>query len=432
MADELKEIPLENIFWPDPTDITEQQIKDMAASLETHGVIEPIVITPDENGKYRGVCGRLRYEGMKHLGRKTILARIHRFESELDIKMWQLAENLHRRQIPAMMRAKQLKDLYELLKKKNSKEATIQTLARTLEDMTSEKENMKTVQHYLSLTKLQPEVQEILTREKWPLRWGLELTRIKDSEKQVETAKRILKETKNKIFPIKSVEQVKDVVDEALRKEREQKRNEQLKKKAEQIEKETGKKVYVDRLLSWEERKKFHRWWYEEPPEECKKCEKTGILLEANFHQVLICLDPKCWEKKEEEQERQEQEKVRERERILREEQRKVWDVKEYDERHWRLAVCGLIKSWELRKLLDLKRGEWDPSGLDETLWKKIQDLNEDECKRLLIRHAVEEILTGPQTYWSGGDSPAKKWAVEEFSLKREVFLRSEEASKDA
>jgi len=45
MTDELKEIPLENILWPDPTDVTEQQIKDMAASLETHSLIEPIVVT---------------------------------------------------------------------------------------------------------------------------------------------------------------------------------------------------------------------------------------------------------------------------------------------------------------------------------------------------------------------------------------------------
>jgi len=425
MTDELREISLEDIFWSDPTDITEQQIKDMATSLETHSLIEPIVVTPSENGKYRGVCGRLRYEGMKRLDRKTILARIHRFESELEIRMWQLAENLHRRQIPAMQRAKQLKDLYDLLKKKSSKEATIQTLARSLEDVTGEKENMKTVQHYLSLTKLQPDVQEILTREKWPLRWGLELARIKDPETQVETAKKILKETKDEIFPIKSVEQVKDVVDEALREERQQKRNEHLKKKAEQLEKETGKKVYVDRLTSWEEREKFHQWW-DEIPQECLNCEKTGILLESNFHQETICLDPSCWDRKQKEQRKRKRKELKEREKALADERRKIWDVHVFDANHWRLAVIGLIDNWDLKKLLGLKKDEWAAWGghADEELLKKIQELSAEECKRLLVRHATENILTGPQRWM--GDGAAKIWAVETFHLKREVFLDEE------
>jgi len=227
----------------------------MALSLMVHGQIEPIVVTgPDENGKYRGVVGRLRYEGMKKRWEnepegKTILARVHKFEDELEIKMWQLAENLHRRQLPPMQKAKQLKALHDLIRKEAGEEATIQTLAAAIEDMTGEKESVKTVQHYLSLTKLQPEVQEILTRENAPLRHGLELLRVKNPEKQVDLARRAAEEGW-------SLSDLKWKVDEVTAEERRKRRDEQLKKKAEELEKETGKKVYVDRLISWEERER--------------------------------------------------------------------------------------------------------------------------------------------------------------------------------
>jgi len=427
LEDELKEIPLEDIYWLDDTDITEEQIRNMATSLMVHGQIEPIVVTgPDENGKYRGVVGRLRYEGMKKRWEnepegKTILARVHKFKNELEIKMWQLAENLHRRRLPAMQKAKQLKALYDIMREEYGEEATIQTLANAIEDMTGEKESVKTIHHYLSLTRLEPEVQEILTREKWPLRWGLELLRIKDPKKQVETAKRILKETKDEYFPIKSVERVKTVVDEATAEERRQKRNEQLKRKAEQLERETGKKVYVDSLISFEDREKFHEWWNpEDIPEECKSCEKTGILLEANFHQKPICLDPECWKKKREEQHKREEEERKKLKKLLETEQRKVWDVPEYDERHWRLAVLAHIPSWDLREQYGLDR--W--GGIDEELVQKVQSLTVEECQRLLVRKAVDELLTGASA-WSGEEA-VKKWEVEAFNLRRKVFLKPE------
>jgi len=180
-------------------------------------------------------------------------------------------------------------------------------------------------------------------------------------------------------------------------------------------------------LISWEERQKFHQWWGE-IPQDCLNCEKTGILLESNFHQKTICLDPECWEKKQKEQRKREREELKKREKTLEDERRKVWDVQEFDIRHWRLAVAGLIDNWDLKKLLGLKRDEWGTWGghADKEMLKKIQELSEEECKRLLIRHAAEEILTGPQRWM--GEGAAKIWAVETFNLKREVFLGEEDS----
>jgi len=422
-TDELREILLEDIIWPDETDITEDQIRDMALSLMVHGQIQPIVVTgPDEDGKYRGVVGRLRYEGMKERWKdepegKTILARVRRFRDELELRMWQLAENLHRRQLPAMQKARQLKALYDLIRKERGEKATVQTLAEAIEDMTGEKESMKTVQHYLSLTRLEPEVQEILTREKWPLRWGLELLRIKTPKSQVEAARKIQKRTD--LFS--SSEDVKWHVGEVLAEERRKRRDEQLKKKAERLRRETGKKVYVDRLLSWKDREKFHDWWGE-PPEECKGCDRTGILLEANFHERLICLNPECWNKKLEEKRELEEREERAREKRQAAECRRIWDVEEYDERHYRLVVLGLIDQMDLADILGMDR--WRPEDIEKAV-ENASTLNTRECIDILVKKAAEKVLLEPWWGAYSAQGKIKKWVIETFNLNQETWVEA-------
>lgn len=421
-SDQLKDLPLEVIYWLEPTDITEDQIKNMGLSLMVHGQIQPIVVNARDEKGYRGVIGRLRYEGMRYRWRnepegKTIQARIRKFEGEIELKMWQLAENLHRREISAMQRARQYRALYDLLKEEHGKAATIQTLATAIEDITGNQESIKTVQHYLSLTKLEPKTQEVLTGEKLGLRYGLQFVRLKDPEKQVRVAEAVKEDREY----YSSVDDVKYRVDGIIAEERTKTHNERLKKKAEELRAE-GKTVFVGRFLSSEEEDQFHQW-YTGIPEGCQGCDKLGILLQANFHQEQVCMDPACWKKKQEDKREKEAQEDKERTKVFDEERAKVHEM-EPDIRHWRLAVYGLIDNWELRSCLGLKRGKWDRAGLDETLWKKVQGLEEEECKKLLIRHAVEEVLTGPRRW---GEDPCKTWAVEEFGLKRELFLAEEE-----
>ncbi|MFQ5763183.1 MAG: ParB N-terminal domain-containing protein [Candidatus Bathyarchaeia archaeon] len=87
MTDELKEILLETVYWQEPTDITQEQIKNMALSLSRHDLIQPIVVAERTEKGYRGVIGRLRYEGHMHLEADKILARIHKFKNETEVGM---------------------------------------------------------------------------------------------------------------------------------------------------------------------------------------------------------------------------------------------------------------------------------------------------------------------------------------------------------
>jgi len=420
------EVPLESIAWPDTTDITEEQIKNMAASLLTTGQIEPIVISQaDKKGVHRGVVGRLRYEAMKYRWRnepegKTILCRVRRFKDDVDgqieVKTWQLVENKHRREVPAMQQARQYRELYDLLRQKYGEEATINTLAMQIEELTGNKESRPTVQHYLSLTKLEPKTQQVLTGEHLSLRAGLELLRIENPTKQVKAAGEIEKRPDQ----YRTVRDVKWHVESFIEEERRDHQKQRLEKRAEQLRKE-DKIVIVDAGMSYEQRNKYEIF-YGEVPEQCKTgagCPKLGILLSGNFQQKPMCTDKKCYESMQQKQSQKQSRVHREDEKKIEEERAKVYSMP-LDERHWRLAVLGLIDTWQLTQILGVER-----QRADDAVWTAICKLSQEECQKLLLRKAVEEVLTGPASWQT--DKTVKQWVVKEFGLTPSLFLKEED-----
>ena len=422
------EIPLNDITWPDTTDISEQQIHDMATSILVHGQVEPIIVCPhNEQGKYRGVCGRLRYEGMKYRWRgepedKTILARIHQFKDKPELKMWQLVENLHRREVTAMQKAKQYRELFDLMKTEHKEEATLTTLATAIEDCTGNKESLKTIQHYLSLTNLPTQAQDILTSEKMPLRYGLELLRIEDPKRQVKAAEEIRKRPDQ----FRNAQAVKGLVETYITDQQRDKQRKRLKKKVEELSKQ-GKTVIIEAPygdLSYKEREKYTQF-YGEIPADCKDCQKIGIMLSGNFQQKPICTDHECYDNIQAQKNRKHQKDQKELEQKLDAERSKVYAV-EFDARHWRLAVYALINTWLLTKLLHVKASNY--AKHDEVVWMTLNKLDEKQCQQILVKHAIEKVLSPPQEFHL--DSPAKQWTVKEFGLTPQVFLNESKRRK--
>jgi len=112
--------------------------------------------------------------------------------------------------------------------------------------------------------------------------------------------------------------------------------------------------------------------------------------------------------------------------RLSREKQEKIEEehVKVYsmplDVRHWRIAVFGLIDSWELGQMLGRGRGS---GNKDEEIWAEISKLSIEECQRLLLKKAVDEGLTSRG--W--GNEFFKEWIVKEFGLTPALFLKEDE-----
>ena len=176
-GDQYLEIPLNQIFWKEPIRkaIKEEDIKNIAMSFTCHGQIEPIVVDPwwsprrggEGEGMYEGVVGRLRYEGMKFRKGATILARIHPFKDEREIIEWQLAENLHRRDLTAIEKAEAYRQLYEEIKKRTgSEQGVISAITKSLEELTGEKQAASTVYEYMQISELPQDVKEVITPER--------------------------------------------------------------------------------------------------------------------------------------------------------------------------------------------------------------------------------------------------------------------------
>lgn len=124
----------------------------MGASLMVHGQIEPIVVKPaDSEGLYEGVVGRLRFEGIKHARLQSVLIRIHKFEGEGEVLEWQLAENLHRKELSALERAQAYGKLAELRRRSFREETVVEGISMSIEALTGTRPASETVRKYLQI-----------------------------------------------------------------------------------------------------------------------------------------------------------------------------------------------------------------------------------------------------------------------------------------
>lgn len=197
VGDRYLELPLELIYWKDPVrkDIRKEDVDAMATSFACHGQIEPIVVSgPDEEGKYEGVCGRLRYEAMKRFQGRSILARVHKFGSAREKREWQLAENLHRRDLTAVQKADAFNELYESYKEELGgvhHKHIVSTMAKSLQEISGEKAPAeRTLQQYIQVSKELPEkVKKTVTGHAFGVRHALQLLRLKEKpEEQLKLA----------------------------------------------------------------------------------------------------------------------------------------------------------------------------------------------------------------------------------------------------
>jgi len=216
-GDQYVELPLDLIYWTDPVrkEIRKEDIDAMATSFACHGQIKPIVVDwPDEEGRYEGVCGRLRYEAMRRFHERPILTRVHKFNSAREKREWQLAENLHRRNLTAIQKAEAYKELYESMREEYGgvhDKHIVSTIAKRQEDLTGEKPSESIIYDYVHVAELPEEVKEKITVDRnFGLEHGKQLLRLKDMpDKQLEIAEDFARE------PM-TVKQLKKKVNEAL------------------------------------------------------------------------------------------------------------------------------------------------------------------------------------------------------------------------
>ena len=91
-------------------------MNDLASSIREHGVISPIVVNADPDGRYMIIAGERRYRAAKMAGLESIPAVVKDY-TEREIREISLIENLQREDLNPIEAAdamKQLMDEYHL------------------------------------------------------------------------------------------------------------------------------------------------------------------------------------------------------------------------------------------------------------------------------------------------------------------------------
>jgi len=185
--DEIKKIPIGDIvpnqFQP-RTVFDDEKIEELARTIHTHGVIQPIVLREFEDGKYEIIAGERRWRAMKSLGWEEVPAIINNL-SDAETASVALIENLQREELSPIEEAiayGKLLDIHSL-----TQEALAQRLGK----------GQSTVANKLRLLKLPQEVQDALLNKTISERHARSLIPLKDPEKQVMLLAEIIEKSLN-------------------------------------------------------------------------------------------------------------------------------------------------------------------------------------------------------------------------------------------
>ncbi|MDX8363262.1 MULTISPECIES: nucleoid occlusion protein [Bacillaceae] len=167
----------------------EEKISELASTIRTHGIIQPIVVRILDDQKYELIAGERRWRAVQQLGWDTIPAIIKNF-NDTETASVALIENLQREELSAIEEAIAYAKLLEL--HNLTQEALAQRLGK----------GQSTVANKLRLLKLPNEIQQALMEKKITERHARALIALKDPRKQIQ----LLHEIIEKHFNVKQTE----------------------------------------------------------------------------------------------------------------------------------------------------------------------------------------------------------------------------------
>jgi ParB family chromosome partitioning protein len=172
-----------NRFQP-RTIFNEEKIEELAQTIHTHGMIQPIVVRKLGEGGFEIIAGERRWRAVQLLEWDEIPA-IIRDMSDTETASVALIENLQREELTVIEEAKaykQLLDMHSL-----TQEALAQRLGK----------NQSTIANKLRLLNLPEAVQEALLQKLITERHARALIKLKDEKKQLEILEQIVENELN-------------------------------------------------------------------------------------------------------------------------------------------------------------------------------------------------------------------------------------------
>jgi len=181
-SEELREVDIDliepNNVQP-RTRFDETQLEELAQSIKTNGVVQPILLRKTNGGRYQIVAGERRWRAAQRAGLQQIPSVIREIP---DDKMLELAliENIQRQELNAIEEAYAYKRLIETFNL--TQETVAQRVGR---DRTF-------VTNYLRLLRLPEDIQQLVEESKLSMGHARALLGIDDAEKQRQIAQNII------------------------------------------------------------------------------------------------------------------------------------------------------------------------------------------------------------------------------------------------
>ncbi len=159
----------------------EDKIMALCESIKKYGVLQPIVLRPDDDGKYMIIAGERRYRA-SIMAKKEDIPAIIKDITIKEVMEIALVENLQRENLNIIEEGKAYKDLIE--KYKSTQEELSLLVGKSRPYITNT----------MRLLNLSEEVKRYIELDKISSGHGKALLRISDDMKQIELAQRIIKE----------------------------------------------------------------------------------------------------------------------------------------------------------------------------------------------------------------------------------------------
>jgi len=190
----------------------EAALQELAESIKTYGVIEPLIVTKNGN-RYDLIAGERRYRASRLAGLKTVPVVIKDYTKD-QVFAVALIENIQRQDLNPIEEALAYQKLIEDYQLKQDELATKISKSRTV------------ITNTMRLLKLPKEVQEMVINGEISNGHARALLALSSGKKQIEIANKIVKEE----LSVRDVEKlVKEISDEKKKDDKKEKKKEHLK-----------------------------------------------------------------------------------------------------------------------------------------------------------------------------------------------------------
>jgi len=213
--EQIEQIPIDSIKpnkYQPRSIFSEEKIDELARTIHTHGVIQPIVIRSVGDEKYEIIAGERRYRAMKLLEWVEVPAIIRNLDDRETASI-ALIENLQREELTPIEEAYAYEQLIEL--HSLTQEALAQRLGK----------GQSTIANKLRLLKLPDEIKNAVMEKQLSERHARALISLKDSELQISLFEEVLEKHLN-------VKQLEKRIQEVLNPEEKKETKQKLRKKS--------------------------------------------------------------------------------------------------------------------------------------------------------------------------------------------------------